>query len=37
MLPARRAANGYRQYEESDVRLVAEIRSLLAAGWKGHF
>ncbi|MFI0406296.1 MerR family transcriptional regulator [Actinomadura sp. 3N508] len=33
LLPARRAANGYRQYEESDVRLVAEIRSLLAAGF----
>ncbi|TDD64223.1 MerR family transcriptional regulator [Actinomadura darangshiensis] len=33
LLPARRAANGYREYEESDVRLVAEIRSLLAAGF----
>ncbi|XRQ06754.1 MerR family transcriptional regulator [Actinomadura welshii] len=33
LLPARRAANGYRQYEESDLRLVMEIRSLLAAGF----
>lgn len=33
LLPARRASNGYRQYEESDVRLVSEIRSLLAAGF----
>jgi DNA-binding transcriptional MerR regulator len=33
LLPARRAANGYRQYEESDLRLVSEIRSLLAAGF----
>ncbi|MGP4022689.1 MerR family transcriptional regulator [Actinomadura sp. 3N407] len=33
LLPARRAANGYRQYEEADVRLVSEIRSLLAAGF----
>ncbi|TYK46778.1 MerR family transcriptional regulator [Actinomadura decatromicini] len=33
LLPARRAANGYRQYEESDVRLVAEIRALLANGF----
>jgi DNA-binding transcriptional MerR regulator len=33
LLPARRAANGYREYKESDVRLVAEIRALLAAGF----
>ncbi|MEO3823274.1 MerR family transcriptional regulator [Actinomadura sp. B10D3] len=33
LLPARRAANGYREYEESDVRLVAEIRGLLASGF----
>ncbi|MGI8335520.1 MerR family transcriptional regulator [Actinomadura scrupuli] len=33
LLPARRAANGYRQYEESDLPLVAQIRSLLAAGF----
>lgn len=33
LLPARRAANGYRQYEESDIRLVSQIRSLLAAGF----
>ncbi|TDD88021.1 MerR family transcriptional regulator [Actinomadura rubrisoli] len=33
LLTARRAANGYREYEESDLRLVAEIRSLSAAGF----
>lgn len=33
LLPARRASNGYRLYEESDVRLVSQIRSLLAAGF----
>ncbi|MFC6880284.1 MULTISPECIES: MerR family transcriptional regulator [Actinomadura] len=33
LLSARRGANGYRQYEESDVRLVTEIRSLLAEGF----
>jgi DNA-binding transcriptional MerR regulator len=33
LLPAGREANGYRAYEESDLRLVAEIRSLLAAGF----
>ncbi|WP_368406940.1 MerR family transcriptional regulator [Actinomadura sp. NAK00032] len=33
LLRARRASNGYRQYEESDIRLVVEIRSLLAAGF----
>ncbi|WP_242908173.1 MerR family transcriptional regulator [Actinomadura terrae] len=33
LLSARRAANGYRQYEESDLRLVAEIRTLLASGF----
>ena len=33
LLPVRRTANGYRQYEESDLRLVSEIRSLLAAGF----
>ncbi|WP_157430294.1 MerR family transcriptional regulator [Actinomadura macra] len=33
LLPARRAANGYREYEESDLRLLAEIRTLLAAGF----
>ena len=30
---ARREANGYRRYEESDLRVVREIRSLLAAGF----
>ena len=33
LIRARRGANGYRQFEESDLRLVAEIRSLLAAGF----
>ncbi|WP_204045308.1 MerR family transcriptional regulator [Acrocarpospora phusangensis] len=30
---ARRAANGYREYDEADVRLVAQIRSLMAVGF----
>lgn len=33
LLTARRTGNGYREYDESDVRLVAEIRTLLAAGF----
>jgi DNA-binding transcriptional MerR regulator len=33
LITARRAPNGYRQYDESDLRLVAQIRSLLAAGF----
>ncbi|MES9607067.1 MerR family transcriptional regulator [Actinomadura sp. NPDC000929] len=33
LLPARRAANGYREYEESDLRLVAQIRALLETGF----
>ncbi|WP_410558642.1 MerR family transcriptional regulator [Actinomadura fulvescens] len=33
LLPARRAGNGYREYDEADVRLVTEIRTLLAAGF----
>jgi DNA-binding transcriptional MerR regulator len=33
LLPARRTANGYRTYDESDQRLVAEIRSLLEIGF----
>jgi len=33
VLAARREANGYREYQESDLRLVAEIRTLLAAGF----
>ncbi|MGW5051210.1 MerR family transcriptional regulator [Actinokineospora sp. NPDC004072] len=32
LLPARRAANGYREYDEDDVRLVTEIRALQAVG-----
>jgi DNA-binding transcriptional MerR regulator len=33
LLPARRTSNGYREYGEADVRLVTEIRSLLAIGF----
>ncbi|OHV32422.1 MerR family transcriptional regulator [Pseudofrankia sp. EUN1h] len=33
LLAARRRANGYRDYDEDDLRLVAEIRSLLAIGF----
>src|SRR4051812_23908521 len=33
LISARREANGYRHYDESDVRLVEEIRALLAAGF----
>ncbi|MEU9845587.1 MerR family transcriptional regulator [Actinomadura sp. NPDC048032] len=33
LLPARRAPNGYREYEESDLRLVAQIRALLETGF----
>jgi DNA-binding transcriptional MerR regulator len=33
LISARRAHNGYREYDEADLRLVAEIRSLLAAGF----
>lgn len=33
LIRARRGANGYRQFDEPDLRLVAEIRSLLAAGF----
>ncbi|MFI1095422.1 MerR family transcriptional regulator [Streptomyces sp. NPDC020917] len=33
LLAARREANGYREYQESDLRLVVEIRTLLAAGF----
>jgi DNA-binding transcriptional MerR regulator len=33
LISARRGPNGYRHYDESDVRLVAEIRALLAAGF----
>ncbi|MEO3802432.1 MerR family transcriptional regulator [Nonomuraea sp. B1E8] len=33
LLSARRAANGYRDYGEEDVRLVAEIRALLSVGF----
>ncbi|RZQ61944.1 MerR family transcriptional regulator [Amycolatopsis suaedae] len=32
LLRARRAANGYREYGEDDVRLVNEIRALQASG-----
>jgi DNA-binding transcriptional MerR regulator len=33
LLPARRGANGYREYDQSDLRLVAEIRSLAGIGF----
>ncbi|MBO2450495.1 MerR family transcriptional regulator [Actinomadura barringtoniae] len=33
LLPARRGANGYREYEESDLKLVAEIRTLVSSGF----
>jgi DNA-binding transcriptional MerR regulator len=33
LLRARRSANGYRDYEEADLRLVSEIRSLLDMGF----
>jgi DNA-binding transcriptional MerR regulator len=33
LLPARRTANGYRDYDEVDLRLVREIRSLLEIGF----
>jgi DNA-binding transcriptional MerR regulator len=33
LLCARRGANGYREYDEVDLRLVREIRSLLAIGF----
>lgn len=33
LLPARRTANGYRDYDESDVRAVEEIRSLVDLGF----
>ncbi|NRQ35736.1 MerR family transcriptional regulator [Nonomuraea sp. NN258] len=33
LLTARRGPNGYRDYAEDDVKLVAEIRALLAVGF----
>ncbi|NUR82938.1 MAG: MerR family transcriptional regulator [Nonomuraea sp.] len=33
LLAADRGANGYREYSESDVRLVSEIRTLLSYGF----
>ena len=33
LLRAKRAANGYREYDEVDLRLVREIRSLLEIGF----
>ncbi len=32
LLPAERSANGYRKYDEHDVQVVAEIRTLQAEG-----
>ncbi|GII63708.1 MerR family transcriptional regulator [Sphaerisporangium krabiense] len=33
LLSARRSSNGYREYDEADLKLVAEIRSLLTVGF----
>ncbi|MCO1654875.1 MerR family transcriptional regulator [Pseudonocardia humida] len=33
LLPARRRANGYREYDEADLRLLAEIRDLVELGF----
>ncbi|MEV0195531.1 MerR family transcriptional regulator [Nonomuraea sp. NPDC050691] len=33
LITSRRGANGYREYAEDDVRLVAEIRTLLSVGF----
>lgn len=33
LLPARRGPNGQREYDEDDLRLVAEIRSLAGIGF----
>ncbi|GAA4253192.1 MerR family transcriptional regulator [Dactylosporangium darangshiense] len=33
LLAARRTSNGYREYDETDLRLVREIRSLLEIGF----
>ncbi|GGS75651.1 MerR family transcriptional regulator [Planobispora rosea] len=33
LITARRAANGYREYSEEDLKLVTEIRSLLTVGF----
>ena len=33
LLPARRLANGYRAYDERDLRLLAEIRELTGLGF----
>lgn len=33
LLPARRAANGYREYGDAELRMVREIRALLELGF----
>lgn len=33
LIEARRRANGYRDYDDSDVRVIEEIRSLLSLGF----
>ncbi|MHA6785265.1 MerR family transcriptional regulator [Pseudonocardia saturnea] len=33
LLPARRRANGYRDYDDTDLRAVTEIRSLVGLGF----
>jgi DNA-binding transcriptional MerR regulator len=36
LLRAKRSANGYRDYDESELRVVSEIRGLLATGFVLH-
>ena len=36
LLRAKRCANGYRDYDESELRVVAEIKGLLATGFVLH-
>ncbi|GII77515.1 MerR family transcriptional regulator [Sphaerisporangium rufum] len=33
LISSRRSANGYREYDEADLRLVTEIRSLVTVGF----
>jgi DNA-binding transcriptional MerR regulator len=33
MLPARRGANGYREFDEADLQVVTQIRTLLGTGF----
>jgi DNA-binding transcriptional MerR regulator len=36
LLRAKRSANGYRDYDEAELKMVAEIRGLLATGFVLH-